>query len=73
MLLAELGNGASSSNNKGKEMTGKRVGAVTRKPNNPHKTMLPNPNHFPAPRCPHEMQVEFQPIRKETALIARLL
>lgn len=45
MLLAELGNGASSCNNNGK-WQGKGWGAVTRKPNNPHKTMLPNPNHF---------------------------
>jgi len=72
-LLAELGNEASGSNNKGKEMTGEMVGQRQENPTTPHKKRCPSTQPLPAPRCPHEMQVEFQPIRKEPALIARLL
>lgn len=52
MLLAELRNEASSSNNKGNEMTGGIGWAATRKPNNPNKKMPPNPTTSQLPDAP---------------------
>ena len=65
MLLAELGNEASGSNNKGKEMTGEMVGQRQENPTTPHKKKdAPQPNHFQLPDAPTKCRWNSNPSGK---------
>ena len=52
MLLAELGNEASGSNNKGKEMTGERVGQRQENPTTHIKKKMPLTQPLPSSQMP---------------------
>ena len=64
MLLAELGNEASGSNNKGKEMTGERVGQRQENPTTHIKKDAPNSTTSQLPDAPTKCRWNSNPSGK---------